>query len=1068
MNGEGRTVDVVVPVYRGMRDTRRCLESVLAARCQTRFELVVVDDCSPEPEISAFLDRLAESGWITLLRNLRNTGFVGAVNRGMRLHPERDVVLLNSDAEVANDWLDRLAACAASAPDIATVTPFSNNATICSYPFDGWTGEVPGTLGLAGLDRLFAATHAGVSADLPTAVGFCMFIRRACLDRIGLFDEQRFGRGYGEENDFSLRAAKAGWRNVLCADTFVYHRGGVSFGPGRDELMRNAEQALLQVHPDYNERVAVFVAADPLDGLRKDIDRARAASGADELAALRAEKAWGGDCRVRYVGWRSENDESDGWRPHERHGKPVILHLSHSWGGGVERWVRDFAFADERGWNLVLRSRTGRNAAGVRLELVDVLAGDEPLLAWDLPQPIRTTEIAHETYRQILDQILDGFCVEAVIASSLIGHSLEALATGRPTVVVLHDLYPFCPALFGWFDGECQSCDSAALRRCLTSNPLNLFWSHDDVAVWASLRDAFAEKLGADTVQIAAPGDAVHARYSTLFPVLRDKPWSLIPHGLGRVPPQQPAGDSIERPVGDGRRLRVLIPGRMSLHKGLHLFEQILPSIAACAEVLLLGCGDFGKPFADLEHVRIVPDYANAELAAQVAEFRPDCALLLSVLPETFSYTLSEMQALGVPVLATELGAFAERIEHGTTGLLVEPAADAIIATLNGLSRDRSALERVRANLLNSPVRIAARMVEDYRALIAQTPTQTLRRGAAALIVTEFAGAAVKWRVRAQALMEARGDTSRREADSCARIADLEAERDRLVAALAVANAGVVRLESQVAGLEAHRDALLGSTSWRLTRPLRAARRAFGRGGETLPARGAGGGKIPDHLPVPLPVAAGHVEAVGALPATRFPAPVTAEMRDVERLRRRDALGLPDSARIIAGMGAPAAQSGLLRFARVAMDFSAQRNGCYFVWIGGQDPAWLRAHRDEIGVPVALRRLFLVADDNFEAWLLAADAYLGCGEPDGHDFGALEALALGVPVAVESRDSLPDDLRQSPIVGGPDVAEGGDALPRLALWVEGAFVPRDAAARFVRQHCEKPRPVQNLVTVSRC
>jgi GT2 family glycosyltransferase len=150
------------------------------------------------------------------------------------------VVLLNSDTEVANGWLDRLQHAACSAPDVGTVTPFSNNATICTYPYEGWTGDVPGSLGLAGLDTLFATVNRGRTANLPTAVGFCMYIRRACLTQTGYFDEERFGRGYGEENDFCMRAAAAGWRNILAADVFVYHKGSVSFGEERFGLMNTA------------------------------------------------------------------------------------------------------------------------------------------------------------------------------------------------------------------------------------------------------------------------------------------------------------------------------------------------------------------------------------------------------------------------------------------------------------------------------------------------------------------------------------------------------------------------------------------------------------------------------------------------------------------------------------------------------------------------------------------------------------------------------------------------------------------------------------------------------------
>lgn len=284
-------IDVIVPVHSGRAATTRCLQSLLAGGPQTPFEIVVVDDATPEPAIARDLDELAAARRITLLRNERNLGFVHSVNRGMTLHSDRDVVLLNSDAEVANDWLDRLLRCAERDPKVGTITPFSNNATICSYPYPGWMGGVPGTLGLAGLDRLFATINADKQIELPTGVGSCLYLRRACLDQIGLFDAERFGRGYGEENDFCLRAAAAGWHNVLACDVFVFHEGAVSFAGERRELSKAAMAALLDVHPEYVDRVAAFVSADPAAPLRTAIDTARFARGGDEAACVVAEHA---------------------------------------------------------------------------------------------------------------------------------------------------------------------------------------------------------------------------------------------------------------------------------------------------------------------------------------------------------------------------------------------------------------------------------------------------------------------------------------------------------------------------------------------------------------------------------------------------------------------------------------------------------------------------------------------------------------------------------------------------------------------------------------------------------
>ena len=283
-------IDVIIPIYRGLQQTRRCVDSVLRSNQAVAFEVVAVDDASPDPDIARYLDQLSGDGRITLVRNETNCGFVQSVNRGMSLHPDRDVVLLNSDTEVANDWLDRLFRSAYAYPDIGTVTPFSNNATICSYPFEGWAGSVPGMLGLVELDRLFASTNAGRTVDLPTAVGFCMCIRRACLDQVGPFDAERFGRGYGEENDFCLRAAAAGWRNVLAGDVFVYHEGAVSFSGERLALLETAGKLLADLYPDYLRKVREHIRRDPAGTLRAAVDDARIALRTEELHHVVAER----------------------------------------------------------------------------------------------------------------------------------------------------------------------------------------------------------------------------------------------------------------------------------------------------------------------------------------------------------------------------------------------------------------------------------------------------------------------------------------------------------------------------------------------------------------------------------------------------------------------------------------------------------------------------------------------------------------------------------------------------------------------------------------------------------
>ena len=255
-------VDIVVPVYRGQDSARRCLESVLSDTDRPPGTIRVIDDCSPEPDLSAWLASLAATGRIELTRNSSNLGFVATVNGGMTAAGRHDVLLLNSDAEVPPGFLRRLAAHAYSSPKIASVTPFSNNAgEMCSYP-TATGGPMPSGYSLIAIDSACQTANGLRTVEIPTGRGFCMYIRRDCLDEIGLFDVEAFGRGYGEETDFCLRAIAAGWRHLLACDTFVYHTGEVSFGKDAPERA-TSWNTLVNRYPQLPDLLARQIATSP-------------------------------------------------------------------------------------------------------------------------------------------------------------------------------------------------------------------------------------------------------------------------------------------------------------------------------------------------------------------------------------------------------------------------------------------------------------------------------------------------------------------------------------------------------------------------------------------------------------------------------------------------------------------------------------------------------------------------------------------------------------------------------------------------------------------------------------
>ena len=302
-----RPVAVVVPVHGGLRTTLACLASVHAT-VPPGTAVLVVDDASPEPELAGALDALAAQGRIILLRHASNRGFPASANAGLRAARARrgrpDAVLLNSDTLVAPGWLEGLRAAVHGTADIGTATPFSNDATILSYPEANRSNPPPDGALLHRLAALAARAARGRVVDIPTAVGFCMYIRRECLDATGLFREDVFAQGYGEENDFCMRARRLGWRHVAVPGVFVAHVGGASFGGARTQLLRRNLAVLERLHPGYGALVAAHVRADPLAASRRRLDAARFRAAAPRL------------------------------------GPPAVLLVTHDSGGGVERVLR--------------------------------------------------------------------------------------------------------------------------------------------------------------------------------------------------------------------------------------------------------------------------------------------------------------------------------------------------------------------------------------------------------------------------------------------------------------------------------------------------------------------------------------------------------------------------------------------------------------------------------------------------------------------------------------------------------------------------------------------------------
>jgi GT2 family glycosyltransferase len=273
-------VDVIVPVYKDRAAVRACIKSVLASIPQnrTRARVIVVDDASPDAAVSAWLDGLAKCGWITLLRNRFNLGFIESANRALRQNATSHALLLNADTEVFGNWIDRLVTALDEGPDIASVMPWSNNGEIANLWPHADDRDAPTSDTALRIDAQAAAVGS-TNLEIPTCSGFAMLIRRAALADVGLLDGVALSRGYLEEVDWCLRARAKGWRHLLATAVFVTHNGSASFGAEKVLRVRQNRAVIAARYPGYYDEYASFIASTKLAKARAPLLRALRGAG---------------------------------------------------------------------------------------------------------------------------------------------------------------------------------------------------------------------------------------------------------------------------------------------------------------------------------------------------------------------------------------------------------------------------------------------------------------------------------------------------------------------------------------------------------------------------------------------------------------------------------------------------------------------------------------------------------------------------------------------------------------------------------------------------------------------
>lgn len=632
-------ITIIMPVFNALADVKRGLAK-LQAHTSGKVRLVIINDASTDPAVKPYLDSLSLPN-LTVLHNDKNLGFSATVNKGIVWAGSDDVVLLNSDARVTPNWLTLLQDAAYSNDNVATVTPFSDRAGAFSAPTSGNNNTVPFGVSEDEFALAVQRNSSYLYPVVPTGNGFCMYIKRSCLDAIGLLDAEAFPRGYGEENDFCMRAQRQGWYHIIADSCYVFHERSQSFGEEKHALMQAGRAVVDSRYPEYTLAIQVFRE--------------------NPVLALARFKVFEVTQQILTPSL------------------PRVLFVVSTQTGGTPQTNNDLMQAlqaDIDCWLLRCDSKQLWLWQRVGTELV--LRANHTLT-----ETVNAITHRSNEYDSVLTQWLQHCRFTLVHIRHLVWHSLNlpklAKHSGAAVVMSLHDYYSLCPTI-QLLDNNGVYCQANCTKS--EGDCKQVLWPGSSLPplknAWVSQwQQQFNEAFAACDIFITTSASAKQTLQSKL-PITQQKPFYVIGHGRDFEQYYQLAAA-----YRATEALRIVVPGNIADPKGLKLIQQVLQlDTEGLLEFHILGQHKFNQP-----HPRLVLHgaYKRDDFASHIERIAPHIGAVWSIWNETWCHTLTELWACGVPVAVLPYDTVATRVKQSGAGWILPQDAGQLYQALKQL-----------------------------------------------------------------------------------------------------------------------------------------------------------------------------------------------------------------------------------------------------------------------------------------------------------------------------------------------------------------------------------------------
>ena len=611
-------VDIIIPIFNGL-DFLKKLFICLKENTDIPYRLILIDDKSSDPKINPFLEAKVKAFKnAILISNDQNLGFVKSANKGFSLVKSEFFILLNSDTQVPEKWLSRMIRPLVLESKLASVTPFSNEATIFSFPDEKHNkNELYKNLSTSEIDQAFIQLPLLNSViRVPTTVGFCMGIRSKYVHQVGFFDEI-FGRGYGEENDWCMRATKAGFYHGAVNNLYVHHKMKGSFS--KEEkflLLRKNRKILNNKYPAYSNLINDFYKQDPL-GYIKDL--------ADFLLP------------------NSHNN---------------ILIIDHDLGGGANVYRNELIetlLSENSQVILITDNRISGHMSVVfytKRHKLSTRLGD-PRLLRKLFELFSIDEVIYNNAVNSRNPI--GLINEILKLQKIFDFRVNTLA---------HDFFPICPSYTlidkdGSYCGVPKNIETCeACIKKLKPTYSQVIHENQNIHKWRSLWG----ELIRSSYQVTCFSNSSTEILLKAYPFAKSY-IKVIPHLVKFTPSKLPS-------INQGK-LHIGVIGGISYAKGASILNQLVTYIEEKKlQVKVTLLGEIDPAFYDVK-INVLGRYERNELPYLIEKNEINVILFPSIFPETFSYVTSEVMKMKMPIAYFDIGAAPEKLKSYKKGSLL-------------------------------------------------------------------------------------------------------------------------------------------------------------------------------------------------------------------------------------------------------------------------------------------------------------------------------------------------------------------------------------------------------------